>query len=556
MKRITNNISGLAIIFLFAILALSCEKDKEETFTPDRIFTPGRISATSGETNAKLEWSSSLYLTDSATYIVEVGKDSLLTGTIDYTTETKALSLNITDKNIQIKTKYFARIKAKGQGTAAESKWEYSPSFGIKGEQIFLNVNDADLKDKSALLKWRTMPGLTKIVLTPAMGAPIDVPLDPADVTAMQKLITGLTPKMAYLAEIFQGTLSKGITGFITKEPSIYAVILSPGDDLVSAVANAANGDVIGLEQGTYSCVDNAAAYVNLVIAQKSITIQSISGDPTKTKVNFKEITLKGTGAGVTLKGIEFDGAPANATSAQALYFLNLVGMASDAEAATFTNIIVDNCIIHNIGNCLLRGNRAATNAHKIGTMRFNNSRIYDCLFLNAYTFFTIEKLEFTKLELTNSTFYNLGRAVIGWSTSITVGTPPSILIDQCTINNWGRDARNNFFIDAITNPVIITIQNSIIANTPYTGQTTGTTLVRASAAVTSTLAYTNTFKLTNGASPAVALTFPAILTPQNNKTIDLGWDGTTTNFTLPVGSELRTSSSTGGPVGDLRWAQ
>lgn len=554
MKRITNNINGLAIIFLFAILALSCEKDEEESFAPDRIFTPGRISATSNETNAKLEWSSSLYLSDSATYVVEVGRDSLLTGTIDYTTETKALSLTITDKNIQIKTKYFARIKAKGQGTAADSKWEYSPSFGIKGEQIFQNVLDADLKDKSVLLKWRTMPGLTKIVLTPAVGTPIDVALDAADVTAMQKLITGLTPKMAYLAEIFQGTLSKGITGFVTKEPSIYTVVLTSADNLVTAVANAANGDVIGLQPGTYNCVDNTSAYVNLVIAQKSITIQSVSNNPADTKVNFKEVTVKGTGAGITLKGIEFDG-----TLGAAAYFLNLAGMTTDAEAATFTSIIVDNCIVKNVANCFMRADRGANAGdHKINLIKVSNSIASNSATASTYVFFTINKLQFSKLELVNSTFHSMGRAFVSCNATLT-SPKPTILIDQCTINNFGSGgtSRNYTIFDANANPVDLTIQNCIIANAPITGQTLGNAALRAGAATTTMLfSNNNTFNLTNGASPAVALTFPAAMTMQNNKTIALGWDGTTTNFTLPVGSELRTSSTTGGPIGDPRWAQ
>lgn len=554
MKKVINHINGLTIIFLFAILALSCEKDKEETFAPDRIFTPGRIGATSNETNAKLEWSPSLYVSDSVTYVVEVGKDSLLTGTIDYTTETKALSLTITDRNIQIKTKYFARVKAKGQGGSADSKWEYSNSFGIKGEQIFLNISDADLKDKTVLLKWRTMPGLTKIVLTPATGAPFEVPLDAADVTAMQKLITGLTPKMAYLAEIFQGTLSKGIIGFITKEPSIYAVVLSPGQDLVTAVANAANGDVIGLQPGTYNCVDNLAAYVNLVIAQKSVTIQSVSNNPADTKVNFKEVTLKGNGAGVTLKGIEFDG-----TLGAAAYFLNLAGMATDAEAATFTNLIVDNCIVKNLANCFLRGDRGANGSdHKIDLIKVSNTIASNSATASTYVFFTINKLQFSKLELVKTTFHSMGRAFISCNTTLS-SPKPTILIDQCTINNFGSGgtSRNYTIFDANANPVDLTIQNCIIANTPIKDQTIGPAAIRATA-TTATMLFSNnnTFNLTNGAATPLALTFPAAMTMQNNKTIALGWDGATTNFTLPAGSELRTSSTTGGPVGDPRWAQ
>jgi len=215
----------------------------------------------------------------------------------------------------------------------------------------------------------------------------------------------------------------------------------------------------------------------------------------------------------------------------------------------------MDNCYVHNMGNCLFRGNRGTNNNdHKIGIMKFNNCKLYDCQALSAYTFFTMEKLQFDKLELTNSTLYNLGRAIIGWSTNITVSTPPTVLINYCTINSFGRDGRNNFFIDANANPVTINIQNSIITNTPMSAQTAGISLARATAA-TAVISNCNLFNLVNGATPAVAATFPAIFTQQNGKAIDPGWTATSTNFALPAASELRTSSSSGGPIGDPRWA-
>lgn len=555
MKAINTIIKGLLLLQALIILNVSCKKDVEDVFEPDRFFKPAKVTAASGETAATLEWAASLYSAGKGVqYTIEISKDSLFQSGIDYSVVVDSTRLSVTDDDLTIKQKYFARVKANAIDNISDSKWEYSGSFSITGEQIIFPVLDAELKDKSVILRWRITNGLTKIVLLPTGGSQIDVDLDANDVAAGFKQITGLTANTVYNAKILAGTKEKGTMNFVTPAPSIFTVVLTPADDLVAAVNNAANGDVIGLDPGTYNCLDGTGAFVNLIILQKTITIQSVSGNPADTKVNYREITLKGTGAGITLKGIDFDGAAANATASQALYFLNLTGLNSDSEAATFTDIIVENCYVHEMGNCLFRGNRASNNSHKIGTMKFNNCKLYDCKSLNAYTFFTMEKLQFEKLEITNSTLYNLGRAFIGWSTNITVAAPPTILIDQCTINSFGRDARNNFFVDANANPVIITISNSIISNTPMPGSTSGTALMRATAA-TANMSYCNTFNLTNGASPAVAATFPAIVTMQNNKTIDAGWTGTSSDFTLPAGSELRTSSSSGGPVGDPRWA-
>jgi hypothetical protein len=421
----------------------------------------------------------------------------------------------------------------------------------ITGEQILFTPLDAELKDKSVTLRWRPTNGLTRIVLTPAGGSAETITLTADDLSASLKLIENLSALTTYTAAIYAGNVRKGILTFTTKEPSIYTIVLNPGDDLVATVAAAANGDLIGLNPGTYNCVDGGGAFVNLVVEQKMVSIASVSGNPNDTKVNYREVTLKGTGAGVRLQGIGFDGLAAGANS---LYFLNLVGLNSDSEAADFGNIEVNNCLVSNMGNCFFRGNRAANNAHKIDTIRVINSIVSDSRYLNAYTFFTMEKLEFESVELINSTFNRLGRAFIGFSTNITLGTPPRILIDQCTINSVGRDGRNNFLVDLNANTLNLTISNSIIANTPMPGQTTGTSLVRAGSAV-ALLRNSNYFNLSDGAATPTALSFPAQVSQQNVTTENLGWTNDTNDFTLPAASPLRTASSSGGPIGDPRWA-
>jgi hypothetical protein len=541
------------ICLLATALMPACDKDDAEA--PVRLFRPVLKDNMVSEGNwIEVNWQD---IKGAKSYVIAISADTFKT-----ILQTAAVDTNAhLFEGLEYDKLYQLQVKAIAEDTAYNSKWSILGALKTaKFPTILATPVDADLTDKTVKVKW-TNSGATvtnlKVLLAADNSLVKEVALDASDVTNQFKVVTGLTAKTKYIISIYSGTAVRGTESYTTKEPSLYAVILKPGDDLVAAVTNAVNGDVIGLEPGVYNCVDPTSSYVNLILSQKAITIQSISNDPSNTKVNYREFTLKGTGAGITLKGIEFDGASANATASQALYFVNLVGLGSDGEAATFKNIIAENCVIRNFGNCLLRANRGTSNnSHKIGTMRFNNCIIKDCPILNAYTFFTLEKLEFEKLELTNSTIANIGRGFVGWSTNITIGTPPVILVDQCTINNFGRDARNNFFIDANGNAVVITIKNSIIANTPYAGQTVGASLVRATAAVTSTLSYTNTFKLNNGASPAVAVTWPGVITTQNNKTVDLGWDGTTTSFALPAGSELRTSNSSGGPVGDPRWAQ
>jgi hypothetical protein len=552
MKMINNFLRIACLSGILLVMIGSCKKTKDQELNLPRQFMPGDIDVTAGETEAKLVWSASLFATPDVPYTVEISTDTLFQSAPHLTRVTNAPQLTLSENDIDIEVKYFARIKTNSVNTTAESGWVYSNSFRITGEQIFFTVLDGELKDKKVTLRWREYADLTKIILTTTGGSPIEVPLTATDVTDKFKIVEGLTAQTTYTASIFQNALRKGIINFTTKEPSIYTTVLTSADNLVDAVAAAADGDMIGLEPGTYNAVDGTGAFVNLVVAQKSITLASVSGNPADTKVNFKEITLKGTGAGIKVMGIGFDGLAAGSASA---YFLNLVGLTGDSEAADFKSIEVDNCTVSNMGNCFLRANRAGNNAHKIDKIKVNNSIISDSRYLSAYTFFTMDKLEFKSLELVNSTFYRLGRAFIGYSTNITVPVVPSVIIDHCTINSFGRDGRNNFFADANANQLNLEITNTIIANTPMAGQTTGTSLIRGSVA-TASMTNSNTFNLSDGVIPiATNLTFPALVTQQNNKTENLGWTESTNDFTLPVLSELRTSGSAGGPVGDPRWA-
>ncbi|MET0635688.1 MAG: DUF4957 domain-containing protein [Chitinophagaceae bacterium] len=551
-------IPGLILSVAAALFLYSCKKEyKVGDFDPDRMFKPGQVTVTNGETNVLLRWGASLFSAGrGVTYNVEISEDPLFASTPVFTANTDTTALIVTDADLEIKTDYYARIKTNTTGNSNESGWVVSPVIRISGEQIFFPVNSADLTDRKVRLKWRQYPGLTRIVLTPAGGTAMEIPLTADDVTASSRLIEGLTGSTLYTAEIFLGVLSKGLISFTTNEPSIYTTILSPTDNLVDAIAAAANGDLIGLEPGIYNSVDNGGLFTNIVLQQKTITLASISNNPDDTKVNFKEIVFKGSGAGMVLQGIELDGAASTASGQQALYLINLVGAGSDPEAAVFTKLEINNCVIRNLGNCLMRANRAANNDHKIDLIRLNNVRCFNSASINTnYGLFTINKLEFRRMELLNSTFYKSGRAFIDWSATIIVTPVPVVLVDQCTINTLGmQNGNKNIVFDANGSVVNLSFQNSIIANTPYPAETSQPAAIRLGAGSVASFNNNNTFKFTGGGATPAALTFPATVTLLNNQELDLGWTDQTTDFNIPAGSPLRTAGVTGGPIGDPRW--
>ncbi|MBC3541176.1 DUF4957 domain-containing protein [Rufibacter sediminis] len=547
MKLIAR-IHSFKTLLLLACLAVSnvaCKED-DEVMDADlkRAFTPVNVKTTNGETQAVLQWNPSLFSNgEGVTYTVEVAKSQDFQN-VEHSVVVDTAYAVLTDKQLDIKQDYYARIRANAYENAAASNWMVSPLFRITGEQIFATVMPTELTDRSVILRWRETPGLTRIVLTSAGGTATEMALTAENLTERQIKLTGLTAQTAYTAEIFAGATSKGVSSFTTKEPSLFDVILEPSADVVAAVTAATNGQVIGLAPGTYD-----ASAANILITGKQLTIRSTTGNPKDVKVLFKEITLKGTGAGVRIMGIEFDGRNA-AGEANAGYFINI-----DAAEATLTSITIESVIVHDFKSAFMRGNRGAVGAQKIDFIKVDNS-IVSKNGVDNYQTFMLDKLDLNKLEVTNSTFNEAGRGFISYATAFMPTNRPTFFVDKVTLNNFGSGGRENILFDASSINVNFTMQNSIIANSPKPGQlVAGGAAIRAGSSSTMNFNYNNYFKL-EGGSPLAPLTFPDYVTRSNNKTIDLGWTATTTDFTLPVGSELRTAGVGGAALGDPRWAQ
>lgn len=545
MKKIFNPHTYISLLALGMLLLIAggCKKtNTSENLSTPRLFKPGGLTVKAGQTSANVTWTAPLFSTASqkVTYTAQFSKDTTF-ATVDFTLTSDTLGVTATDDKLTVRQNYWVRVKSNATGDQAESKWIESSKFSITGTQLFQPVRELEIQETSVTLRFTPTTGLAKITLTPATGTPINVTLSAGDAAAGLKVITGLTPNTAYSAELFD-TKSKGYLTFTTLPLTVYTVTLSSGGDLAGAIAAAGNNAVIGLNPGTYNLTASATA-----ILQKTITIKSTSNNPADTKVLVKELTLKGTGAGIKVAGIEFDGAaPGNAA-----YFINLTGATADGDAAVFTSITIDNCVIHNIVNCLVRANRATTAlTQKIDFIKVNNTVVYDNA-VSTYDFFTLDKLVYNRLDVTQSTFYNLSRSLVNCPTVLTGNPAPTVVFNKCTINNMGTDAGKYVILDANSNPVNFTFTNNIMANIPRIAGVNAAA-VRASA---STITFTNNnffdFVTTLGGSTVVAL--PA--TAANNKSVDLGWTATTNDFTLPVSSELRISSTTGGAIGDPRWA-
>jgi len=546
MKTFINQLGfKFVVLLLMVVIISSCKKEEDVPTEPARIFKPSDVKITAGETSAKLTWTVPLMSTGKTfKYSIDFSTDSLF-ATVNYTTTADTAGVTVTEENLAVRTKYYARVKANATESQPESKYIRSSVFQLTGIQLFTAIRDNEIKENNVTLRYTPTVGLTSIVLTPESGTATTVTLSTTDASAGLKAIAGLTAGTKYTAELFAGTKSKGIATFTTLAPTTYTVKLNPGDDLAAAIASATNGAIIGLNPGTYTL--SATTF----ITQKTITIKSTSGNPTDTKVNYREIDLEGTGAGVTLSGIEFDG-----TASASLYFINFIGtQAANGAAATFTNVVVDNCIAHGSITSFLRGDRGtAARDFKITGITVNNSIVYD-MGLNgssAYYTFHVNKMQFNTLTISKSTFYNAGPGLVTASTTYAGDVIPTVAITNSTFNGFGGNAKYAL-LDANANPINFTILNSIFANTPKSGTVNAAAIRGTGAGSTLKISNSNYFNLFSALTGGTALTF-GTATLASNQSINTGWTATTADFTLALGSPLRSAGSTGGPIGDPRW--
>jgi hypothetical protein len=538
MKTIFNCIGKhLILLFTAALLVTACKKTKETALDPPRLFKASDISVVAGETSAKIKWGVPLFSSGKPlTYTVDFSLDPSFT-TVAYSKIVDTAGITVTQDDLKVRTPYYARIKANAFEDQPESKPIISSPFQITGVQYFKVLKEVEVFETRVTLHFIPTVGISSIVLKPSTGAAITVPLSVADAASGDKVISGLSPGVAYAADLFMGTRNVGYLNFTTLPQISYTTTVPAGGDLSSVITAAADGAIIGLADGTYNIP------TTISIVGKTITLKSISSDPKAVKVNFKGFTLVGTGAGIKVNGIDFDGLTYNAT-----YFADLTSASGNSVPATFTTIVAENSFIHNIGTSIIRGDRLA--GYVIGDINFKNSMIYDITGSSSYYVFHLDKMIFKSLTINQCTFYNFPLGLVNCKTTVAM-TIPTINISSSTFNNFGT-ASSYVFLNASANPVVFNIANSILANAPRAGATVLGTILSTGTGSSSTFSFNNYFNLLT-TSGGTALTIPATTT-SNNQTINLGWT-TTPNFTLPSDSPLQKSGSTGGVVGDPRWA-
>lgn len=560
LKKMLPKATILGIFLAIGALFASCEDEMFDDPSGEmKMFTPLSLEVANLENSAEISWDPALFTSDiNETYTAEVSEDSLFTNTeeIILSKETDSTGVVFYSDEVAVRKKYFVRVKTNSETESLASNWSESTSFRIVGTQYLQKIYGPDVQDTQVSVKWEVIEGVTSFELQEytqeeeeeavLIGDPMSYDISAEEASQGNKIITGLEPNTKYYIDLYKGNTSVGYGSFKTKETTEFTLIISEGDNIQEIVNNAADGAVIGVNPGNYDATEN------FVLQGKSITLQGTSNNPSDTKISFKEFQLNDTGAGITLKNLELDGATNGAN-----YLINLTS--TDSEPADFENVHIENCEVYGVGTSAFRCNRGPTGGYTMDTFSINYSIFHDFNISN-YAFLHLEELIFENVSLTNSTFYEISDLFMRYRKDFSDPAPsqtPTITIENCTINSIGY-AQNYTLIDANTVDVNLVVQNSIIANLPRVEGSLGSTdLYRLNGQNSSIImSYNNLYNLTTGGDDAQPLTFPEVATNtiNNNFEIELDWDNQTTDFTIPANSALQNASSSGGPIGDPRW--
>jgi hypothetical protein len=488
---------------------ISCKDEETDELQLQRMFRPAGFEISSGETAATITWASSLFtLPGEVEYLVELSKsaDDFSTPEVSITTATPEVF--VLDTDIDIKTDYYARVKALGINGAEDSNWVVSEPFQITGQVFILPLREYDVTTDAVKVRWEVEDVLTKVVITPQGGAGVEHTISGSEAAAGEKTISGLTANTSYTAEVFKGEVTKGAVNFTTKNAFSGANIVDlrgitgKPKILADTLSDIPNGSVVLLKRGQVYQITSTDVSRNL---SKSVTIVSgadfipslaridltsnfnLVANSVIDSVVFRDVIFRGARAG----GVSFDN--------DYIFNVNVVG--------TIKKFRLDNCSISKLrGTVRLQTGGAGA---KIENYKVNNcvvDSIRDFSILHAGS-----ASSFTNASITNSTFSHCRKFV----THAAAGNN-SLTIANCTINDaptgGPAGAPVNYLIDFSTfgSATPVTLSNCIIGKSWV--ETAGNADAGGFRASATTLNVTNTYTLSDFISTNATFQLPGVI--------------------------------------------
>lgn len=438
-------ISKIVFITLLALIVTNCgyEEDVIEELSISRAFSPvGFTAKVRNQTIVELNWTANENI---ARYVVEFSADDPTFSTIFRSIEVTADELPV---QVQLEglTEYSIRVKAISANGLEDSKWATGTATTLS-EQLMLPVQPYDIEYNQALLRWEPGINVTQIVLQPG-----DVTYD---ITEQEKsdgmaTITGLNGETVYDVQLLNNDKPRGFATITTEVDPASGTVVSPTDDLIQTINNAASGAILLLEEGDYS------AQVSQISLDKSITIRGLLSYAKPLLGIYFEVTTGATD--IKLIDLDLDGA-------------NLVSdVVSYNGVDNYNSLLISGCNIHDFTRSFVRGN---TTDAILQTLTVENSILTNIL-TGGGDFIDFRNSDVLNVNVTTSTFNNCapGRDFFRLDdagTSTQSGFTCNILLESCTLYACSNSSsRRIMYVRFQTNE--ITVRNTLITDTDSEG--------------------------------------------------------------------------------------
>ncbi len=337
-------------------------------------------------------------------------------------------------------TTYYVRVKGVSAAGLASSNWTPVISATTLSEQIFISQEDGDIKAKGATLRWQAGAEVTHLFITPG---DITRPISEQEKADGVAILFGLTPETEYSAVIFNDAQARGNTTFTTTMDLGGGTLVTPSDDLLLFINNAADGDILVLEGGDYGDI-------GVVELSKSLTIRALE--------NFNKPTISmavNINAGASIvELIDLD----LGVNSGGNYFIQI------REAGSYDLINISGCNIHDYPRSLIRGD---TQGATLTNVIIDNTVITNMSWTGG-DFFDVRKSNILNWTVTNTTFNSCAttRDFFRLDNSgdlAGTGAHYSVVVENCTFYASVLNGKELLDVDFGTNEV--KFNKNIIAN-------------------------------------------------------------------------------------------
>lgn len=454
--------SALTALVMFGMT--SCDDDAiirgDESGNLPYIFRPAVFKATNvgSTTTVDLTWAS---VEGASYYTLEIYKDSL-----EFNPDNFVLRDTTTHLTYSVElagaTRYSARIKANAEDSSRDSEWNGSITFRTPSENLFNGYTTLMTTQSTVTANWLKGSNVTHLLFTNQDGVKLDPITIDGEAKASGTLICTGLDNATYTVEIYNNDIVRGKTT-VKVEGDVF---LTDGQDLKSAMDNAAAGSIIVLSDGVYPIssgtyrFDRNIKVMGMNANTKATLCMKDGASASASMFGFVEGTSFGS---VQFENLDITGYVENISGGSKIGYL----FNNNIPFTLSQGILFKNCSIHNLANTPFR--LQSDKNQWVENLEFNGCIIYDVGFGSVYAIVNVNTATdiINNITFKNSTIYNFKGGFILRQK----GTISSISIENCTINEGMMDSGVRYLIDlnTIGNTPTVSISNCILGETSST---------------------------------------------------------------------------------------